>query len=272
MPATRSSCPEAGQGGSPQPWEVAAVPHGEVHQHFFTTRVVKGLPRDQNQFFVYTPPGYDPAGTAKYPVLYLLHGWSGTAADWTSMGPANVILDNLIAAGKTKPMIVVMPTGYGDMSFVYKGWGEWNDAAEIDHNTALFQQSLLTEVMPAAERMYRVSPGRENRAIAGLSMGGLEALLVGLNHTGLFAYVGGFSSAVHMVGPSNLTGLDPKKADLKLLWIACGTEDGLITANQKLRATLKAEGLPVTEVETPGMHTFLVWRDNLVHFTPLLFQ
>ena len=102
-------------------------------------------------------------------------------------------------------------------------------------------------------------------------MGGLEALLVGLNHTGLFAYVGGFSAAVHQVKETNLAGLDPKTANLKLLWIACGTEDGLITANQKLRATLKEKGMAVTEVETPGMHTWLVWRDNFVKFTPLLF-
>jgi enterochelin esterase family protein len=103
-------------------------------------------------------------------------------------------------------------------------------------------------------------------------MGGLEALTVGLNHTDTFAYVGGFSSAVHLLKPENLSALDPKKADLKLLWVACGTEDQLIAPNRKLSAYLKGLGLPLMEIETPGLHTWLVWRDNLVHFAPLLFQ
>jgi enterochelin esterase family protein len=259
-------------GTPPEPWEITAVPHGEVHQHFFTSHVVKGLHDGQDQFFVYTPPGYDPRAATKYPVLYLLHGWSDTAAGWTSIGQANYILDNLIASGKAKPMIVVMPLGYGDMSFVRDGWGVWQDAAAIDHNLDLFTKTLTTEVMPQVEQLYNVATGRENTAIAGLSMGGLESLMVGLNHTGMFAYVGGFSGAVHMVKPTALSGLDPKTANLKVLWIACGTEDGLIVANRKLSAYLKGEGLPVTEIETPGMHTWMVWRDNLVHFAPLLFQ
>jgi enterochelin esterase family protein len=259
-------------GATPEPWEDTAVPHGEVTQHRFTTHVVKGLERDQSQCVVYTPPGYDAKAPARYPVLYLLHGWSDLAGGWTSVGQANLILDNLIAEGKAKPMIVVMPLGYGEMSFVRKGWDEWQIAADIDRNTALFQQTLMDEVMPAVEHEYNIAPGREHHAIAGLSMGGLEALLVGLNHTGMFAYVGGFSSAVHMVQPPALSGLDPKTANLKLLWISCGTEDGLITANRKLAGYLKGEGLAVDEVETPGMHTWMVWRDNLVHFVPLLFQ
>jgi enterochelin esterase family protein len=259
-------------GATPEPWEVTAVPHGEVTEHRFTSQVVKGLDKDQSSYYVYTPAGYDARSSTKYPVLYLLHGWSDTAGGWTAVGQANLILDNLIAQGKAKPMIVVMPLGYGDMSFVHKGWGEWNDAQEIDHNTALFQESLLTEVMPAVEKEYNIASGRENHAIAGLSMGGLEALMVGLNHTGMFAYVGGFSAAVHMVKPSALSGLDPKTADLKVLWISCGTEDGLITANQKLAGYLKGVGLPVQEVETPGMHTWMVWRGNLVKFVPELFR
>jgi enterochelin esterase family protein len=259
-------------GATPEPWEQTDVPHGELHHEFFTTKVVKGLERDQDQFFVYTPPGYDARSGARYPVLYLLHGWSDTAGGWSSIGQANYILDNLIAAGKAKPMIVVMPLGYGEMSFVRDGWGEWQKPVDIDRNTNLFQESLLNEVMPRVNAEYNVAVGRENTAIAGLSMGGLEALSVGLNHTGIFAYVGGFSAAVHMLQPSNLSELNPKTADLKELWISCGTEDGLIAANRKLSAYLKAQGLPVQEVETPGMHTWMVWRDNLVNFLPLLFQ
>jgi len=259
-------------GTPPEPWESTAIPHGEVHQERFTTQVAQGLARDQDDFFVYTPPGYDARSPVKYPVLYLLHGWGDTAGGWTGIGQANFILDTLIATGKAKPMIVVMPLGYGDLGFELKGWGEWQIASEIDRNTSLFERSLLTEVKPAVEREYNVATGRENTAIAGLSMGGLEALSVGLNHTGTFGYIGGFSGAVHMLKPANLSGLDPKTADLKLLWIACGTEDGLIVPNRKLSAYLKGEGLPVTEIETPGMHTWTVWRDNLVHFMPLLFR
>jgi enterochelin esterase family protein len=257
---------------TPEPWEVQAVPHGEVHQEFFTTTIVEGLTRDQDQFFIYTPPGYDPRGKQKYPVLYLLHGWGDTAGGWIGIGQANAIFDSLIASGTMKPTIVVMPLGYGFMDFELKGWGEWSQPTEIDRNTALFERSLLTEVKPRVEREYNVATGRENTAIAGLSMGGLEALTVGLNHTDTFAYVGGFSSAVHMLKPENLSALDPKKADLQLLWVACGTEDQLIAPNRKLSAYLKGLGLPLTEIETPGLHTWLVWRDNLTHFAPLLFQ
>ncbi len=259
-------------GATPEPWEVTGVPHGDVHEHAFTTSVAKGLPLNQDNFFVYTPPGYDPKGSTKYPVLYLLHGWSDAASGWSEVGHANRIMDNLIASGKAKPMIVVMPLGYGDMSFVRNGWGVWQDPAQINHNTDLFTKMLLTEVIPQVEKSYSVSTRREDRAIAGLSMGGLEALSVGLNHTKMFAYVGGFSSAVHQLKADGLTGLDPKSADLKLLWIACGTEDGLITANRSLITLLKSDGLAVTPVETPGMHVWMVWRDNLVHFAPLLFQ
>ena len=258
-------------GATAEPWEHTDVPHGELHHEFFTTKIVKGLEREQDEFFVYTPPGYDARANTKYPVLYLLHGWSDTAGGWSSIGQANFILDNLIATGKAKPMIVVMPLGYGEMSFVYNGWGEWRVPADIDRNTNLFQESLLTEVMPRVQHEYNIATGRDNTAIAGLSMGGLEALSVGLNHTGTFAYVGGFSAAVHALQPANLSELKPKTADLKELWISCGTEDGLIEPNRKLSAYLKSQGLSVQEVETPGMHTWMVWRDNLVHFLPLLF-
>jgi enterochelin esterase-like enzyme len=259
--------------GSPaEPWELTDVPHGEVHHHLFTTKIVQGLPLNQDEFYVYTPPGYDPRANRRYPVLYLLHGWSDTAQGWSAIGDANLILDTLIAQGKARPMLVVMPLGYGQMSFVHQGFGIWHNAAAIDSNTRLFEQSLLSEIVPQVEAAYNVAPGRDNRAIAGLSMGGLEALTVGLSHTPQFAWIGGFSAAVHMLRPDSLPPLTAKQANLHLLWIACGTEDDLISANRRLTAALTAEGLPVTPIETPGLHTWLVWRDNLVHFAPLLFQ
>jgi enterochelin esterase-like enzyme len=260
-------------GETPQLWDAVDVPHGVLEHHTYTTAIVMGLDNNQSDYFVYTPPGYDPGAKKPYPILYLLHGWSDGAAGWSAVGQANFIFDNLIAQGKMKPMVVVMPLGYGDMAFIRHGFDVWQDPIPIDHNTSLFTKALLGEVMPRVESAYNVSRNREDRAIVGLSMGGLESLSIGLTHTNEFAYVGGFSSAVHKLDYEKELGtLDPKTADLKLLWIACGTEDTLITANRKLITFLKSKNMPVTQIETPGMHTWMVWRDNLSHFAPLLFQ
>ncbi len=261
-------------GDAPELWDTQAVPHGTLHRHVYTTHVVKGLPANQSEYLVYTPPGYDARAATKYPVLYLLHGWSNTVETWTKTLRADAILDNLLAQRRMKPMIVVMPLGYGDMQFIGGDIGTiWKQPELVEHNTSLFSEALLTEVVPQVEAGYNISRKREDRAIAGLSMGGLESLQVGLNHTNLFASIGGFSSAVHLLDPAKqLPALTAKSADLRLLWVACGTEDGLIKANRSLVATLKADGLPVTAVETPGAHVSYVWRDNLIHFAPLLFQ
>jgi enterochelin esterase family protein len=195
------------------------------------------------------------------------------AESWVKDQQANFILDNLLAEGKIQPMVVVMPLAYGDMSFVENGFDIWNDPAAVEHHTELFMSLLTGEVMPFTESAYNIARDREGRAITGVSMGGLESLDTGLHNTDKFAWIGGFSSAVHNLDYEHqLAGLDPKTADLKLLWIACGTEDGLIDANRKMIAFLKAKGMPVTQVETPGLHDSLVWRDNLIHFAPLLFQ
>ena len=260
-------------GETPELWDETAVPHGTVHVHRFASKIALGLPANQEEVVVYTPPGYDAHAAKPYPVLYLLHGWSGVAAGWTRDQQANFILDNLLAEGKIKPMVVVMPQAYGDMSFVQSGWGVWDDPAAVDHNTQLFMSMLTAEIMPFAEGAYNISLDREGRAITGLSMGGLESLDTGLHNTDKFAWIGGFSSAVQNLDYEHqLAALDPRTAGLKLLWIACGTEDGLIDANRKMIAFLKAKGMPVTQVETPGLHVSLVWRDNLIHFAPLLFQ
>jgi len=252
-------------------WDIQAVPHGELHLHHYTTKVVEGLPAQQDDYIVYTPPGYDARAETKYPVLYLLHGWGGDAHEWTSRLQADNILDNLLAQHKIRPMVVVMPLGYGDLRFLGKFGVVWQDRLLVDHNTSLFSQALLAEIMPRVEAEYRVSARREDRAIAGLSMGGLESLTIGLTHPAQFAYIGGFSSAVHLLDPATqLAGVDAAK--LRLLWIACGVDDNLVTANRKLIAYLKDKGLTVTAVETPGAHHFNVWRDNLVQFAPLLFR
>jgi enterochelin esterase-like enzyme len=259
-------------GKSPQLWDVRDVPHGVVHHHFYTSKIVIGLPDGQSDYFVYTPPGYDAKKDKHYPVLYLLHGWSDLANGWTEVGQANVIFDNLIAEGKMRPMLVVMPLGYGDMKFVTDGEATWDDDKMVDRNTTLFIQVLLTEVLPQVESEYRTSKSRNDRAITGLSMGGLESLTIGLSHPELFAWVGGFSSAVGHGERGGLASLNGKSASLRLLWIACGTEDDLITPNRNFIAWLKTKDVPVTAIETPGMHNWMVWRNSLVHFAPLLFQ
>jgi enterochelin esterase family protein len=252
------------------PWELNDVPRGEVHHHFYKS-VVAG---DQRDFYVYTPPGYDPTAKKTYPVLYLLHGYSDDASGWTAVGRANVILDNLIARGKAKPMIVVMPLGYGTMEIISLGWGAWDHTDVRDRNFSNFREALLTEVMPKVESEYRVASDRNSRAIAGLSMGGSESLLTGLNNLDKFAWIGAFSSGgIPDEFEKDFPGLDAKaNQQIRLLWIACGTEDRLITVNRNLREWLKSKGIQHTDIETPGMHTWMVWRRNLAEFAPLLFR
>jgi enterochelin esterase-like enzyme len=252
----------------PAPWEAAAIPHGIVEHHFYTSQVVLGLPNNQSDYFVYTPPGYNPKARQKYPVLYLLHGFSDAADGWSTVGKANFILDTLIASGKAKPMIVVMTLGYGNMA-VLKGVRNPELSAQ---SYDLFQKALLTEVIPQIEANYPVSKKREDRAIAGLSMGGHESLFIGLAHPELFAWIGTFSAGLNAKAIAELPPTNAQKANLRLLWMACGVDDALLKPNQTVIATLKSEGLPVTAIETPGHHQWPVWRDNLVHFAPLLFQ
>jgi enterochelin esterase-like enzyme len=258
-------------GDGPQLWDATAVPHGTIHHHTYTTSIVLGLPGNQSDYYVYTPSHYDPA--KPYPVLYLLHGWTDSSYGWLYNGRANLILDNLLAQGRIKPMIVVMPLGYGDLAFIHSRIDVWHDPPSIDHNTELYTKALLAEVMPRVEAAYNISKNRGDHAIAGLSMGGLEAVTIGLANTDYFASVIGLSSAVQQLDfEKQFAGLDAKRANLRLLWIACGSEDGLVSANRRLVAFLKGKDMPVTQVEIPGLHTWLVWRDNLIHFAPLLFQ
>jgi enterochelin esterase-like enzyme len=251
------------------PWEVGDGPHGVVHRHFYKSGVVG----DQRDFYVYTPPGYDPRAKQSYPVLYLLHGYTDDASGWTAVGRANVILDNLIAQGKAKAMIIVMPLGYGAPEIVApepRGFAPELRKPNFDR----FTQALLTEVMPQVEAAYRVSSDRSSRAIAGLSMGGSESLLTGLNNLDKFAWIGAFSSGgISEDFDADFPGLDAKANEkLRLLWIACGTDDGLIGLNRKVRAWLDSKGVHSTPIETPGAHTWMVWRRNLADFSGLLFR
>jgi enterochelin esterase family protein len=251
------------------PWELNDVPHGELHHQFYAAKVTD----DFRDYYVYTPPGYDPRGKQTYPVLYLLHGFSDDAMAWPLVGKANFILDNLIAEGKAKPMIVVMPLGYGTLEVVRQGWGS-HDPKLDDLNRSRFTEELLTEVIPQVESNYLVDKDQKSRAIAGLSMGGTETLLTGLNHLDKFAWVASFSAGGL---PEDLDqkfpGLDAKaNSKLKLLWVACGTDDFLIGSNRKFREWLKTKGVNHVDIETPGAHTWMVWRRNLAAVAPLLFR
>jgi len=250
-------------------WEVNDVPHGVIHHHFYKSAVVG----DQRDYYVYTPPGYDVALKTKYPVLYLLHGFSDDASAWAAVGRANVILDNLIAQQKAKPMIVVMTLGYGAPEMLSTPHAFNHDDLR-ERNLEKFRESLLTEVLPRIEKDYRASKDPTSRAIAGLSMGGSESLFVGLTSADLFSWIGAFSAGG--LGEN----LDQQFSEmkrknvtrLKLLWVACGTEDRLIEPNRKIREWLSAKGVTHTDIDTPGAHTWLVWRRNLGAFVALLFQ
>ncbi len=259
-------------GPDAQPWDTSDVPHGTVHHHFYRSSVIG----DNRDFYVYTPPGYDASASLRYPVLYLLHGFSDDASAWTSVGRANLILDTLISRGQAKPMIIAMPLGYGAPDILKRSGPGSREKGLRQRNYSMFTNALLDEVIPLIERNYRTLTDRDSRAIAGLSMGGAESLLTGLNQLQTFSYIGSFSAGTLSdpdlsVDFPQLTGAFAN-GHINLLWIACGTDDSLIKNNREIVAWLKARDIRLTAIETPGMHTWTVWRRNLVEFAPLLFR
>lgn len=257
-------------GPSSLPWEVSDVPHGTLHRHFYKS----GIVGDQRDYYVYTPPGYSPTARKQYPTLYLLHGFSDDASGWSAVGRAHVILDNLIAQGKAKPMVVVMPLGYGAPEIVSRTGPGLRDPNAWRRNVEKFGEALLAEVIPAVEADYRVSRDRKQRAIAGLSMGGTESLQTGLNALDHFAWIGAFSSGgLREDFDAAFSGLGPEDNDrIRLLWIACGTEDRLIDINRRFHTWLEGKKVRHTYLEVPGAHTWMVWRRNLADLAPLLFR
>jgi enterochelin esterase family protein len=248
-------------GHPPELWEARDVPHGTVEVNWEKSKVTG----DTRAYYVYTPPGYDPRRSTRYPVLYLLHGNNDTASGWTDVGKANFILDNLLAEKKAVPMIIVMPWGH---AVPYAG--------SQSNNTATFERYLVEEVIPQLEKKYRVARGRENRAIVGLSMGGGHALQIGLSHLELFSAVAAFSSAV----PSNFENRfktlldDPAGTNKKLkqLWIGCGRQDSAFERNEKFSELLTSHKVRNTFYPTEGLHNFAIWRRYLVEVAPLLFR
>ena len=250
------------------PWEINSVPHGVLHHHFYKSKIVG----DERDYYVYTPPSYDPNAPTLYPVLYLLHGFSDDASGWTAVGRAHVILDNLIAQGKAKPMLIVMPLGYGAPEILFRSGPRDPSLGRL--NMERFRDATLQEVIPQVEQSYRVSKDRSQRAIAGLSMGGAESLFTGLNALEQFTWVGAFSSSgLGQDFGRTFPNLDSKANEqVRLLWIACGTEDRLIADNRKFLDWLKSKEIHYTWIETPGAHTWMLWRRNLAAFASLLFR
>jgi len=214
---------------------------------------------------VYTPPGY--SDQTKYPVLYLLHGIGGDETEWQRFARPEILLDRLIADGKAVPIIVVMPNGRA----------QTNDRAEGDVFAsapafAKFERDLLDDVIPTIESRYSVHRDRDHRALAGLSMGGGQALNFGLGNVDQFAWVGGFSSAPNTRKPADLVP-DPEAAkSLKLLWLSCGNRDGLFGISQGFHKYLQDQDIPhVWHVTTHG-HAPPEWKQTLYHFVQKLFQ
>jgi enterochelin esterase-like enzyme len=253
-------------------WEINDVPHGTLHRHYYQSEIA-GEGRD---FVVYTPPGYDPAGREEYPVLYLLHGMTDDASAWTTAGRAQVILDNLIAQGKARRMLVVNPLGYAFPNVAENLFGLFRDPATQREGLTKFSATVLDEILPRVEASYRAAKDRDSRAVAGLSMGGAQALHLGLNHPDRFAWVGSFSGAFVMYGGDN-TGAFPALgaealSKTRLIWLACGTEDFLIAPHRQFEGWLKSKDIRFTSTETPGGHTWMVWRRYLTDLAPLLFR
>ncbi|HEY3835623.1 MAG TPA: alpha/beta hydrolase-fold protein [Bryobacteraceae bacterium] len=262
-PSTIQSILEV-RGPHPAFYDAQSVPHGEIRTHWYDSKSLQTTRR----LTVYTPPGYDRAAGTQYPVLYLFHGANADETAWTRLGHVNLILDNLLAAGKSKPFLVVMPFGYG----VPPGSGPAAPGA----NTAAFSRDLLEDVIPFMESHYRAYRDREHRAIAGLSMGGGESLAIGLNHLELFAYVGAFSAGIRTNEFQSNYGKfvgDPKTANqkLRLLWIGCGSDDSLFPASESLGKMLDDAGIKHVFHKSGGAHTWINWRQYLDTFAPLLF-
>jgi enterochelin esterase family protein len=251
------------------------VPHGAVAKVPYFSKSLNRFRR----MHVYTPPGYETSAET-YPVLYLLHGAFDCDASWSTVGQAGSILDNLIAAGKARPMVLVMPMGH-------TGPFRFGPGNSFEKQMAEFVQDFQQDIRPLVEKRYRISPRRQHRAIAGLSMGGAHTLTIAMDDLGDFGYFGVFSSGVFGIdrggtenGPGaawtsrykdTLANPDLKKG-LRLVWFATGKDDFLLATSRATVEALKGHGFDVTYKETGGGHTWLNWRDYLHEFSQLLFQ
>jgi enterochelin esterase-like enzyme len=270
-------------------YSIQDVPHGQVREAWYYSKVT-GTWRHA---LVYLPPNYDAQSKVRYPVLYLQHGGGEDETGWVRQGRANFILDNLIAAGKCKPMIVVMAYGYArragqappDLTGIPTGSSERLRA--MQSMTAAFEDDVTQALIPFIDKTFRTIPDRNHRAMAGLSMGGMQTFQITLNHLDLFSYIGGFSGAggMLMLGDRKL---DPKTdyngafADpaafakkVRLLWLGVGTEEPerMRAGIQRLHTSLLEAKIQHVFYESPGTdHEWQTWRRDLKDFAPRLFQ
>jgi enterochelin esterase-like enzyme len=254
-------------GNPPRFDQLQSVPHGALQIRTYLSTALK-KPR---RLYVYTPPQYDLEPNRRFPVLYLRHGSGDNEENWSDTGRAGVILDNLIAQHKAMPMLIVMPNGDTD--------GSWAGGSSPE-GIEMLSQELLVDIIPMIDRTYRVASGRENRAIAGLSMGGGQAFTMGLKHLELFAWVGEFSSGLVSDTEFRLEKYLPGFLDhpaeinrkLKLFFLSCGTEDPRYPGQLDLADNLKQHNIRYVWYPTPGAHEWKVWRHGLAEFAQKVFQ
>jgi len=285
------------------------IPHGTVSAVWYPSTILK---KPGRRMYVYTPPGYE-STTAKYPVFYLLHGGGGDEDAWVTMGRANIILDNMIAAGKAKPMIVVMPNGNA-AQIVSQGYA-YGPTPPVRAVTApapppvqaaqgragmpgapaapapgapapgappaprapqvyegSYPHSLVAEIVPFIEKHYRVLPGSENRAIAGLSMGGGHTVQATNNNPGAFGWIGVWSAGGQDTPEFAAALTKIKNAGVKHYWIGTGTTDFALKGSETLRQVAEKVGLPMSYHTTPGAHYWFVWRVFLSEFSTIIFR
>jgi enterochelin esterase-like enzyme len=244
------------------------IEHGKIEVIDYESKV-SGGPRKMT---IYMPPGY--SKDKKYPVLYLLHGIGGDHDEWPKGGRPENILDNLIAEKKAVPMIVVMPNGRSTGEGPGKGFGKGAKGGNAMQVFGEFDKNLLGDIIPYVESHHSVKMDREHRALAGLSMGGGQSLNFGLQYLDTFAWVGGFSSAPNTKQPAALIKDHADAArKLKLLWVSCGDQDRLIKISLNVHNMLEEEKVPhVYSVVPGGNHDFKQWRNDLYHFSQLIFQ
>lgn len=247
------------------------VPHGAVSEVTYWSSTLKRFRR----LHVYTPPGYE-SGEGKFPIFYLLHGAFDSDDSWSTVGRAGFILDNLIAAGKAKPLVMVMPHGH---TGPFRFGTPFNDE---------FEREFATDIMPQMEKRYRVHTDRQHRAMAGLSMGGAHTLNIGIPNLEKFAFLGVYSSGIFGItgGPGGNQQQGPTfeerhkailddarlKEGLRLFWFATGKDDFLVETSRATVAMFKKHQFTVTYRETEGAHTWINWREYLNEFVPQLFH
>jgi enterochelin esterase-like enzyme len=244
------------------------VPHGDIRIKRYYSTVFN----QWRQFYIYTPAGYDANSNEKYPVLYILHGGGEDERGWATQGKSDLILDNLVAEKKAKPMLIVMPDGNTNTDFA--GFGE--------RTLKMFEAEMKRCVIPFVEKNYRVQPEAKNRALAGLSMGGIQTLYVGMNNTDMFSNLGIFSSGWILPMQSKLAdaqydfmqkNIDKIKGNLKLLWIGIGGKEDIAYNNcQIMRSKFDGMNIKYEYDDYPGGHAWPVWRHDLYKFAPLLFK